>query len=244
MKLLIAATAAALATTASAQEFCGQYDSKKAGDYTVYNNLWGMDNDKTGGQCTEVDSISGSTLAWHTSFNWAGDTWQVKSFANAALTFTPAPLSSVKSIPTTMQYTYTYNPGLISNVAYDLFTSSSVGGKTENELMVWLANPGGAWPLTTTGQPLTSLTVDGTEFNLYQGWNNNTYSQTKVYSWVAKKQATSFTADLKKFFDALPADNNIASTQYLTHVQAGAEPFIGKNATLTVSKYSAAVKTA
>ncbi|KAF4321168.1 hypothetical protein BBO99_00004150 [Phytophthora kernoviae] len=244
MKLAIAATVAALATTsASAQEFCGRDDLKVVSDYTVYNNLWGSDNDKTGKQCTQVDGNTGNEISWRTSFNWAGDTWQVKSFANAALKFNPVQLSSIASIPTKMEYTFTYDQGIISNVAYDLFTASSVGGKTENELMVWLAALGGAWPLTTTGKPIKSVTLGGVAFDLYQGWNNNTFSNTKVYSYVAKKTTTSFNADLKKFFDALPADNTIAPTQYLTHVQSGAEPFIGKNAKLTVSKYSAAVKT-
>ncbi|KAI9981820.1 hypothetical protein PInf_009599 [Phytophthora infestans] len=209
-----------------------QYLVKLEADYTVYNNLWGQDSDKTGGQCATVDRSSGSDIAWQTSFNWAGDNWQVKSYANAALKFDPVQISNVTSIPTTMEYTYKYDGNIITNVAYDLFTSPSIGGETAYELMVWLAALGGAWPLTTTGQPIKSVTLGGVEFNLYQGWNNKT-----------KNMATSFTADLKQFFDELPADNTIETTQYLTHVQAGTEPFQGKNASMTVTKYSAAVHT-
>ncbi|OWY93041.1 Glycoside hydrolase [Phytophthora megakarya] len=240
MKLFVAATALAAASCINAQqEFCGRNDLQVVGDYTVYNNLWGEDNDKTGGQCTTVDSHSGSEIAWHTSFNWAGDNWQVKSYANAALKFDPVQISNVTSIPTTMEYTYKYDGNIITNVAYDLFTSPRIGGETAYELMVWLAALGGAWPLTSTGQPIKTVTLGGVDFNLYQGWNN----KTKVFTYVAKNMATSFSADLKQFFDELPADNTIETTQYLTHVQAGTEPFQGKNATLTVSKYSAAVHT-
>ncbi|KAH7489062.1 hypothetical protein KRP22_012260 [Phytophthora ramorum] len=241
MKLSLAAIAlATAASTANAQEFCGRNDLKVVGDYTVYNNLWGEDNDPKGNQCTTVDSTtSGSDIAWHTSFNWAGDNWQVKSYANAALKFDPVQISNVTSIPTTMEYTYKYDGNIITNVAYDLFTSATAGGDVQYELMVWLAALGGAWPLTSTGQPIKSVTLGGVAFNLYQGWNN----KTKVFTYVAKQTTNTFTADLRDFFTELPADNTIETTQYLTHVQAGTEPFQGQNATMTVTKYSAAVKT-
>ncbi|EEY60818.1 endoglucanase, putative [Phytophthora infestans T30-4] len=201
LPLVIAATAATVAAfpAFAKDEFCGQYDSIQAGDYIVHNNLWGQDNDKAGGQCTGLDSIDGSTIAWHMSFpSWVGDNWQVKSYANAALKFNLVQLSSVKSIPTTMEYTYKYDGNIITNVAYDLFTSPSIGGETAYELMVWLAALGGAWPLTTTGQPIKSVKLGGVDFNLYQGWNN----KTKVFTY--------------QFFDELPADNTIETTQART----------------------------
>ncbi|KAG3009391.1 hypothetical protein PC121_g9907 [Phytophthora cactorum] len=138
--------------------------------------------------CCRNDQSSGSTISWHTGFNWAGDNWQVKSYANAALTFTPKQVSAISSIPTTMHYTYTYDGNIIANVAYDMFTSSSANGAVEYELMVWLAALGGAWPLTSSGKPISSVTVGGVDFNLYQGMNKNV----KVFTYVAKQQATSF----------------------------------------------------
>ncbi|KAG7397651.1 hypothetical protein PHYBOEH_000410 [Phytophthora boehmeriae] len=238
--LLTAAAIAAASTSATAQEFCGQYDSKVVGDYTVYNNLWGMSNDPNGKQCTSVASGSSSAISWQTNFNWAGDTWQVKSFANAALKFNPVQLSEVTSIPTTMNYKFTYDGKIIANVAYDLFTSSTAGGDVEYELMVWLSALGGAWPLSSSGKSIKTVTAGGVTFDLYQGVNG----KTKVFSYVAKETTSSFTADLKQFFDYLPTDNTIAPTQYLTKVQAGTEPFIGTNAKLDVSTYSVAVQTA
>ncbi|RLN62177.1 hypothetical protein BBP00_00004934 [Phytophthora kernoviae] len=241
MKFFIAATIAALGAAASpvfAEEFCGLWDTTTTGDYILYNNLWGAFDDPSGGQCTGLDSSDGSTIAWHTSFNWAGTSWQVKSFANAALQFEPVQLADVKSIPTTIEYDYKYDGKIVTNVAYDLFTSSTPKGKVEFELMVWLAALGGAWPLSSSGKPVKNVTVSGTDFNLYQGVNGNT----TVFSYVAVNSPSSFTADLKEFADVLPAEGGLNSTQYLTHVQCGTEPFIGTNATLTVSKYSAAVE--
>ncbi|GMF23100.1 unnamed protein product [Phytophthora fragariaefolia] len=239
MKFLLPATVvvAALASSVNAQQFCGRDESKVVGPYTVYNNLWAEDNDPKGGQCTEVTGSTSSSVSWKTSFNWAGDSWQVKSFANAALKFSPKQVSAIKSIPTNIAYKYTYDGNIIANVAYDLFTSSTETGDVEYELMVWLSALGGAWPLTDSGKPIKTVTAGGVEFDLYQGFNK----KVKVFSYVAKKSATSFNGDLKYFFDQLPADNTLPQTQFLQKVEAGTEPFQGKNATLVVSGYSAKV---
>ncbi|GMF23112.1 unnamed protein product [Phytophthora fragariaefolia] len=244
MKLFIAIAAAAAAIAASPaaseKEFCGLWNSTQTDDYNLYNNLWGAYDDPKGGQCTGLDSVDGSTISWHTRFNWTGSSWQVKSFANAALKLDPVQLTKVSSIPSVIEYDYKYDGNIIANVAYDLFTSATSNGTVEYELMVWLAALGGAWPLTSSGKPIKEVNVGNTDFNLYQGKNGNT----TVFSYVAVNTTTKFSADFKQFFDELPADNTIPQTQYLTHVQAGTEPFQGQNATLTVSKYSAAVKSA
>ncbi|KAF4137523.1 Glycosyl hydrolase family 12 [Phytophthora infestans] len=211
MKFLIPATlaVAAVASSINAQEYCGRDDLKVVGDYTVYNNLWGQDNDKTGKQCTEVTGSTSSSVSRRTSFNWAGDSWQVKSFPNAALKFSPKQVSAITSMPTTMKYEYTYDGNITANVAYDLFTSSSATGEIELELMVWLAALGGAWPLTDSGKPINTVTLG---------------------------------ADLKQFFDELPANNTLPHTQFLQKLEAGTEPFQGKNAKFVVSTYSVQVK--
>lgn len=69
---IIAASVAALAAAAPTKtiekrsESCGQYDSVQTGTYTVYNNLWGESAASSGSQCFGVDSVDGSTVAWHT----------------------------------------------------------------------------------------------------------------------------------------------------------------------------------
>ncbi|KAL3656453.1 hypothetical protein V7S43_018678 [Phytophthora oleae] len=239
MKFLVSATLAfaALVSSTEGQQYCGRDDFKVVGDYTVYNNLWGEDNDKTGGQCTEVTGSSSSSVSWKTKFNWAGDNWQVKSYANAALKFTPKQVSAISSIPTTMDYTYTFDGHIIANVAYDLFTSSAANGEIEYELMVWLAALGGPWPLTDSGKPIKTVTIGGVEFDLFQGMNK----KVKVFSYVAKKTAYKFSADLKKFFNELPANNTLPQTQFLVKLEAGTEPFQGKNGEMIVKSYSSKV---
>jgi len=85
-------------TLSKRADFCDQYASVETGSYIVYNNLWGQSYDTSGKQCTGVDSLSGSNIAWHSSWTWAGTANQVKSYANIALQFTAKQLSAVSSI--------------------------------------------------------------------------------------------------------------------------------------------------
>ncbi|ETN02677.1 hypothetical protein PPTG_16275 [Phytophthora nicotianae INRA-310] len=171
-------------------------------------------------------------------YNWAGTPYQVKSFPNAALKFDPVQLLNVKSIPATIEYEFEYSENTIANVAFDLFTRSTIDGAVEYEVMVWPAALGGALPLSTSGKPIKTTNIGDVDFTLYQGMNGNM----TVLSYVPDKMITNFSTDLKKFFDELPKSYAIARTQYLTHVQGGAEILVG-NGTLTVSKYQAAVHT-
>lgn len=87
---------------------CGQWDNVVAGTYTLYNNLWDMAAATSGSQCTTLISSTGNTLAWSTSWSWAGASSSVKSFANVV--YKPKSdlqLSSIKSIPSVFKYTYT-----------------------------------------------------------------------------------------------------------------------------------------
>ncbi|KAL4928568.1 putative endoglucanase [Aspergillus undulatus] len=241
MKLL-ALTLASLASAASItlnrrDDFCGQYDTITEGDFILYNNLWGQDNADSGSQCTGLDSISGNTISWHTSWSWSGGEYNVKSFANAAYQFTATQLSSVSSIPTTWEWEYTTGSDVVANVAYDLFTTSSVGGDSEFEIMIWLAALGGAGPISSTGSSIASVTLGGVSWNLWYGLNGNM----EVYSFVASSTTQSFSADLIDFVNYLVDSQGLSSSQYLTHVQAGTEPFVGTDASFAVSTYSVSI---
>ncbi|KAG2827552.1 hypothetical protein PC110_g4385 [Phytophthora cactorum] len=238
MKFSAALSAVAIAAATAKTEFCGEQNKTETADYIIYNNLWGAFDDPNGHQCTGLDSVDGSTIAWHTSFSWNGTAWQVKSFANAALKFDHVPIANVTSIPSTIEFEFDYKGKLVANVAFDMFTTSILGGNAEYEVMVWLQAIGGAGPLSNTGKPIKEVNVGGVDFSLYHGKNGNM----TVYSYVAANTTNSFSTDFKQFFDELPANNTIAPEQYLINVQAGTEPFVG-NGTLTVSKYSAAVRT-
>lgn len=85
-------------------DFCDQWGSTTTGSYILYNNLWNLNTDPSGTQCTGVDSLSGNTIAWHSSWSWSGATNQVKSYANAALSFSAKTLGSIQSIPTSWKW--------------------------------------------------------------------------------------------------------------------------------------------
>ncbi|KAL5339075.1 concanavalin A-like lectin/glucanase domain-containing protein [Aspergillus crustosus] len=244
MKFL-ALTLASLASAASISsstlnrraDFCGQWDTVTSGDLILYNNLWGQDNADSGSQCTGLDSGSGNTIAWHTSWSWSGGQYNVKSFANAAYQFTATQLTSLSSIPTTWDWEYTSGTGVVANVAYDLFTTSAPGGDSEYEIMIWLAALGGAGPISSTGSAIASVTLGGVSWNLWYGLNGNM----QVYSFVASSTTESFSADLVDFVNYLEDSQGFPSSQYLTHVQAGTEPFVGSDASFVTSSYSVEV---
>ncbi|KAJ5084727.1 hypothetical protein NUU61_009306 [Penicillium alfredii] len=50
-------------------DFCDQWGTATTSSYIVYNNLWGQSYDTSGKQCTGMDSLNGSTIAWHTSYS-------------------------------------------------------------------------------------------------------------------------------------------------------------------------------
>lgn len=83
---------------------CGQYDSQTAGTYTLATNGWGW-SFGTGSQCSQLDAISGSTMAWSTTWQWANASsgygqYNVKSFTNVQSAMNSKPLSQYTSMVT------------------------------------------------------------------------------------------------------------------------------------------------
>lgn len=103
--ILLAGTAAASPLAARAT-FCGQWDLEVAGEYTVYNNLWGMDSADSGSQCTTNNGLTDGNLAWSVEWTWQGGPYNVKSYPNAVVEIEQGALSSVTSIPTHWDWTY------------------------------------------------------------------------------------------------------------------------------------------
>ena len=64
---LVAIAAAAPTTVVKRADSCAQYASVTTGTYTVYNNLWGETAATSGSECFGVDSLSGTTVKWHTT---------------------------------------------------------------------------------------------------------------------------------------------------------------------------------
>ncbi|ETO75365.1 hypothetical protein F444_09007, partial [Phytophthora nicotianae P1976] len=235
MNFLLPAAIALAVTTARAEDFCGSTDTQngkvEVGAFKVVNNHWTV----AGKQCTGVDWSETTTIAWHTSYNITGDNDPMyKSFAAAERNLQPYQISSIATIPTSFDFNYTSDGDMVSNVAYDMFTSWTPAGHPNFELMVWLATYGGAKPKSTSGQPIKTVNVAGVDFELYSGYNQNI----NVFSYVAKQPVTSFKGDLKLFFNELPSSNTIDGSQYLQVLQAGTQAFKGTNAKLTVTGYS------
>ncbi|GMF28459.1 unnamed protein product [Phytophthora lilii] len=240
--VVVATVASLAASVISAEKMCGDWDNVQVGEYTLYNNLWGKNNDPgTGHQCTSLNFVSdGSrTVGWSTEYKWGGITWNVKGYPNVGLHFKPVELANVESIPTTINYTYEYEPTTTANVAYDLFTSSTPDGDFEFEVMVWLAAIGTAWPLASEGKNIKNITVSGVEFMLNHGANGNM----TVFSYVASELTENFSGDLVEFIDNLPQDVAPDAKQYLTKVQCGTESYHAESASMNVSSYTVAVNT-
>lgn len=104
MKSIAVASLVSLAAASPAlvprTTYCGQWDLEVAGDYTVYNNLWGQDAADSGSQCTTNNGLSGDSLSWSTAWTWAGGPYNVKSYANAVVASDKVALSTISSIPT------------------------------------------------------------------------------------------------------------------------------------------------
>ena len=83
---------------------CGQYQSQTAGSYTLATNGWGWSYG-TGSQCSQIDSVSGNTIAWSTTWQWANVSsgygqYNVKSFTNLQAAMTNKPLNQYTSMLT------------------------------------------------------------------------------------------------------------------------------------------------
>ncbi|KAG7053429.1 glycosyl hydrolase family 12 [Colletotrichum paranaense] len=218
-----------------ATTYCGQWDSAVTGTYTVYNNLWGMSSG-TGSQCTTLTGLSGSNLQWSTTWSWSGGQYNVKSYANAVVNVSKKALSAISSIPSTWNWSYS-GTGLVANVAYDLFTSSTATGSAQYEIMIWLGSLGGAGPISATGSAIATPTVAGRTWNLYKGVNG----QMTVFSFVAPSNVQSFSGDLKAFATYLINSQGLPSSQILQSIGAGTEPFVGSNAKFTTTAYTASL---
>jgi xyloglucan-specific endo-beta-1,4-glucanase len=127
---------------------------------------------------------------------------------------------------------------MIADVAYDLFTSSTATGAAQYEIMIWLDAIGGAGPISTTGSPIATPSLAGTNWKLFKGPNG----AMTVFSFVVSSgKVDSFSADLMVFVNYLASSQGLPKSQILQSVGAGTEPFSGSNAVLTTSAFSVSV---
>ncbi|KAH8826906.1 glycoside hydrolase family 12 protein [Flagelloscypha sp. PMI_526] len=223
--------------------YCGQWDTVVASPYTLYLDQWGKSGATSGSDCAQLVSLSGSNLAWKTTWTWTGGTG-VKSYTNINLnTNLNKQVSAISSMPATWNWSQSSSGTIVANIAFDLFTSSSSGGSSAYEIMIWLANYN-AGPISYTygsdGKPTavaSNISLGGKTWNLYYGSNGSNL----VYSFLLTSgTATSFSADIKTFFTYLVNNRGFPSSQYLTTFQGGTEATSG-TATLTTSLMSMAI---
>ncbi|CAI5740851.1 unnamed protein product [Peronospora destructor] len=244
MKVLLCAALTAAAMLSTSADPCDNFSTavSQSGKYIIYNNMWNHQNAGSNcKQCTHLTGEVGGFVSWSTTWTYqynASTHLQVKSFANAALKMNPVLLSKVKEINSCMDYTVKNTKSdTVANVAYDLFTTSTPGGKKENEIMIWLAAIGGALPIgATKDQKLITVAIAGYQWHYYVGKNGDM----NVYSFVATEQVSDFNGNLMEFINY----TNLKTNQYLFKVECGTEPFVGVSVTLEVSHYSAAIVTA
>ncbi|KAI9934850.1 hypothetical protein ASPWEDRAFT_53944 [Aspergillus wentii DTO 134E9] len=229
-----------VATAFSQKELCAQYDSASSPPYSVNNNLWGKDQG-TGSQCVYVDNLSSSGAAWHTTWNWSGGEGTVKSYSNSGVTFEKKLVSDVSSIPTNVEWEQD-NTNVNADVAYDLFTAADKNHATSSgdyELMIWLARYGTIQPI---GTKIDSPTIGGHTWELWYGTTTQAGAEQKTYSFVSATPINSWKGDIKPFFDYITSKQNFpASSQYLTNLQFGTEPFTGGPVTFKVPQWTASV---
>lgn len=216
--LSLCSVAVAQTPTASAElSLCTQYAYASVEGYDLLNNLWGMDEATSGSQCTlYYGAASGGGISWGSNWTWTGGENSVKAYPYAGRQFTRPILSTVQSLPTYVEWSYT-GTDLRANVAYDLFTHPDQEHPNYNgeyELMIWLGRYGGVWPITESGSPLETVTLAGHEFDLYFGYNGDM----KVYSFVPPDDVLipTFEGDILDFFDYLEANYDFPmENQYL-----------------------------
>ncbi|KIM20713.1 carbohydrate-binding module family 1 protein [Serendipita vermifera MAFF 305830] len=221
---------------------CDSWGSSTQGSFTVYQNLWGASAATSGSQCISLDSVSGSTFAWSTTWTWAGGPYNVKSYDNIAYNIaTGIKVSTITSIPSTWTWSQTASGTPVNNVAYDLMTTatSDVSGTHTYEIMIWLGAFGGAGPISSSGSPVATPTISGSSWKLYDGYNGSM----RVFSFVASSTINSYSGDLNDFLKYLSTNNGFPTSHYLTVLQAGTEPFIGTSVKLTTTKYTVSLTT-
>ncbi|PTB62604.1 glycoside hydrolase family 12 protein [Trichoderma citrinoviride] len=202
----------ALLPAALAQTSCDQWATFSGNGYTVSNNLWGA-SAGSGFGCVTADSLNGAA-SWHADWQWSGGQNNVKSYQNVQIDIPQKrTVNSIGSMPTTASWSYS-GSDIRANVAYDLFTAANPNHVTysgDYELMI-------CW-------------------TLYYGYNG----AMQVYSFVAQTNTTSYSGDVKNFFNYLRDNKGYnAGGQYVLSYQFGTEPFTGSG-TLNVASWTASI---
>ncbi|KAG6382029.1 glycoside hydrolase family 12 protein [Boletus reticuloceps] len=222
----------------------GQYACLTQGNYELCNNQWGI-ADGAGNQSATLISTSGNDISWSTTWTWADNENDVKTYTNVESTTAKGMLlSDVTSAPTTWNWEYaTESSGIRADVSYDIWIGTVPNGAQASstssyEIMIWLSGLGGIQPV---GSLQTSdVSIAGYTWNAWKGPNGNW----ETISFVSQDgNINDFSADLNEFFTWLIDNEGVSSSLYLQAIESGTEPFTG-SAELLTSSYSVSVTTA
>ncbi|KAH7920699.1 glycoside hydrolase family 12 protein [Leucogyrophana mollusca] len=191
----------------------GQYDCITAGNYNFCNNQWGI-ADGSGSQTATLLSTSGNEISWYTTWTWADNENDVKTYTNVASdTAEGIVLSTITSAPTSWNWEYvTESSGIRADVSYDIWVGTTPDGvqvstDSSYEIMIWLSGLGGIQPvgsLTTADVYLAGYTWD-----VWTGPNSNWETITFVSQ---DGNINDFTADLNSFFQYLISNDGVDSS--------------------------------
>ncbi|KAL6301694.1 glycoside hydrolase family 12 protein [Sparassis latifolia] len=221
----------------------GQYDCVTGGNYQLCNNQWGI-SDGTGSQNATLISTSGNTISWSTTWTWANNPNDVKTYTNVESTTAKGVLlSAITSVPTSWDWEYvTESSGIRADVSYDIWIGTTADGaqassSSSYEIMIWLSGLGGVQPVGSLSKSGVSLA--GYSWNVWEGPNSNW----ETISFVsASGDLTSFSTDLNTFFQYLIENYGVSSSLYLQGIETGTEPFTG-SAELLTNSYSVSLST-
>lgn len=121
----------------------------------------------------------------------------------------------------------------MANVAYDMMTEPYGTNGPKYEIMIWLASIGGAGPISKTSDPLRTVQISGTYFDLYEGFPKGLIT----YSFVPVKGGylQEFQGNLFPFLLYLKQHNLLPGDAKLATIGAGTEPFEGSGTFVTTS---------
>ncbi|KAL7915450.1 glycoside hydrolase family 12 protein [Trichoderma velutinum] len=179
----------------------------------------------------------------------------------------PAAISSISKVDVDLAWSYGIGnettvaasladltaDNLNTNVAIDMFidsdkTAAQNPSKAKYELMVWFAAFGPATqPIGFDQAPLSTQTLDGNQFNLYAGVNQQ---KQNVLTWYTKTPVEKFNGDISPLINSLfkltaAAVDLPKSGDYLGYLALGSEAFyVDKTVTLYVPKLSIDIEAA
>ncbi len=162
----------------------------------------------------------------------------------------PVQIGTITSATSSIDYTYPGDGSDIYDASYDIWMDPApkTTGVNQQELMIWFNEQGGVQPISYSydsqgvAVPIATITVDGVDWNVYQGNNG----ANNVLSYLAVTPITSLADfDVLEFIDDTmirTADfaEPVTDAWYLTSIQAGFEPWSG-GVGLSVNSFDASV---